>query len=168
MGMFDSFYVNGEEYQTKELDCVLDSYSLGSRVPDNGNASSYYLVIGHGTKVGIIIIDNIFVAHCSPDEAETTFNFYRIKSNELTRQLSHIISNELTPKIDFYGSVSYSVSRLLWEYDMYNEDQKDVKEPHPMRFMYKHYNDFADGKSIYDILKTFKFQYDKNNTQEEE
>lgn len=34
MGMFDSFYdANGDEWQTKAFDCLLDVYRIGERVP---------------------------------------------------------------------------------------------------------------------------------------
>lgn len=170
MGMFDSFYVNGEEYQTKELDCVLDSYTLGSKVPDHDGKSSYYLVIGHSTKIGIVIIDNTFVAHCPPEEAETTFNFFRTKSNELTRQLTHIITNELQPKIEFYGGVAFQVSRLLWEYEKWIKDQENPNDEEHKPFMqvfYRHCEDFNNGKTLYDILKTIKYRYGSESIWEE-
>lgn len=76
MGMYDSFYVNDKEYQTKQLDCVLDCYKLGDTVPNLNDMSSYSMIIGHGHHngmLGVIIIDNVFVDYCEPDEVKDKF-----------------------------------------------------------------------------------------------
>lgn len=144
MGMFDSFYVNDEEYQTKELDCVLDTYVLGDTVPNLGSMSSYYMIIGHGKKIGIIVIDNIFIHHCDPDNVDAIFKSYLVDSRICQDSLVRILKDKNIRLYIKEGKL-YEIYRALKDYDKFSSNEKQFLTTNV-------YDKFVDGESLYDVL----------------
>jgi hypothetical protein len=144
MGMYDSFYVNNEEYQTKELDCILDCYTLGDTVPNNGSMSSYYLVIGHDKQIGIIIIDNIFIHHCDPDNVEAIFKTYLVDARISQDSLTRILKEKNTKLGNAEGKL-YRIGRILSDYDSYMKKEERWISTIAL-------DKFNDGVSLYDVL----------------
>lgn len=155
MGMFDTFLVKENvECQTKDLDCVLDVYSLGDTVPSLGAMSDYYIIAGHGDdKHGIIVIDNIYLAYCEPDKVKEVFNTFSSMPNIALQTLSGIVKKRLNVKLQEAQGKLYQISSALRDYEVFKAgpDNSDHKM---FRILSRGFFErIEQGDDIVDIIK---------------
>jgi hypothetical protein len=147
MGMFDSFYVDGEEYQTKELDCCLMCYNLGDTVPNLGGVSNYHMIIGHDKKIGIIVIDNIFIKHCPPEDVDHIFKTFMTDARICQDALIRILKANNT-QLYYQGRKLVKISNALNDYNRFTTKGDNWV------FNSRTYERFVNGESLYDVLKS--------------
>ncbi len=155
MGMFDTFLVkDGVECQTKDLDCVLDVYSLGDTVPSLGAMSDYYIIAGHGNdKHGIIVIDNIYLAYCEPDKVKEVFSTFSSMPNVALQSLSVIVKKRLNVKLLNAQTKLYQISSAIKDYEKFKAGPKD-KEHEIFRVLSRGFFErFEQGDDIVNIIK---------------
>lgn len=138
MGMFDSFYVKGQEVQTKALDNCLNVYNLGDTVPNydgnfDGPTGTYYLIEDIWPSkewIGLIMIDNIFVdAVKSMSEEETrritksTFATLKDRPEFVAQLLTNIVKTELNPKLKDAERKLRHIRSVMYDYKLSKEPE---------------------------------------------
>lgn len=164
MGMFDSFYINGKEIQTKELDNTLSVFQLGSVVPSKQNSlgqleQSFYIIeddYGEEFKsyYGIVVINNIFVDYVVSTEDEITtdteliFNFHKKRPQYTASRLTDIIKDNLEPRNKSACQLLKEVNAALYYYNHFLIDQygKNLFLTQPV------FEKFKAGSTLYDVL----------------
>jgi hypothetical protein len=153
--MFDTFLVKDNiECQTKDLDCVLDVYSLGDTVPSLEAMSDYYIIAGHGNdKHGIIVIDNIYLAYCEPDKVKEVFSTFSSMPNVALQTLSGIVKKRLNVKLFEAQSKLYQIISAIKDYEKFKAGPGT--DDHQMyRILSRGFFErFEQGDDIVDIIK---------------
>ena len=162
MGMFDSFYVNEKEIQTKELDNTLSVYTIGSVVPnmykDGKSCDSYYIIENHYQDTvndyGLIIIKNIFIDFVIAEKSEIkndtelVFNFHLKRPQYTASRLTEIIKDNLYPRHKDTISLLNQVNLAIFYYEQYEKD------PNGTTFFSDDYlAKFKSGLTLYDVIK---------------
>jgi hypothetical protein len=163
MGMFDSFYVEDVEVQTKKLDNALRSYHIGDNAPNyedgtNPPCGSYYLIEDAYPSrrwYGLIIINNVFLDAIVSDDKEQTeretkvaFEVYR--SHPLLRSL------KLEDVIKQINTNRDQLNRRLGRIHAACSEYAEFINPSPRKFRISidHYTKrFEAGESLVDVIQ---------------
>lgn len=163
MGMFDSFYVDKVEVQTKSLDCSLNTYHIGDYVPSyegnfDGPASSFYLIEDAYPSqqwYGLIIINNIFIDAVVSDEKLITrqrtkelFTTYQTQSHIKSLKLEDIIKEGLSRDRKRLQQTLNQVKHACKEY----VDFKTDLQQHKFRLFSKYHDAFEQGDKLETVI----------------
>ena len=161
MGMFDSFYIaDHEEIQTKQLDCLLQGYSLGDPVQSyenfDGPTGNYYLYEDY-ENVGLVVINNIFIdwVRTDGDTRQATrelFNSYMAKPELVALKLANIIQERLYPERNKLNAQLHKIRSAVREYNMYVEDP--TAEPR-FSMLFDDFRKFKEGETLESVISNY-------------
>lgn len=155
MGMFDTFLVKDDvECQTKHLECTLEYFRLGDTVPNLGDMSTFYLIAGHGDdKNGIIVINNIYLAYCPPDEVKNVFEAYSTDSALALKTLSEIVNDRLNTELHSAKHALYSVGYIIRGFREWQQRDEDAINQKAIRILNRYWDKFELGDDVVGLIE---------------
>lgn len=163
MGMFDSFYVDNVEVQTKKLDNALHSYYIGDNAPNyedgiNPPSGSYYLIedcYPNRRWYGLIVINNVFIDAIVSDDKEQTeretkvaFEVYRSHPLLKSLKLEDVI-RQLNADRDILNRKLRKINVACMEYNEFINPS-----PRSFRIGIDHYTKrFEEGETLVDVIR---------------
>lgn len=173
--MYDSFILdNGQEVQTKRLNSIMDNYRIGETVPNyegnyDGPTGNYFLIEEY-EKVGILVINNIFIDYLFDDDIDNLkiitkdlFKTYLSNPGFLSLRLSSIIKDRLNPMLTTLEHKLFAVDRVLSEYKEYISNPKCAESDKFSIMFYEYIDRFKQGDSIDMIISEIMTDTPSNN-----